>query len=56
MATWKVWSMNVGFGEKQYTIGQFDGATLIGPNTPRYYKTKKGAERALKKQKEWRMR
>jgi len=40
--------------KKCFSIGVFDGDELQKGSSPRYYKTKKGAERALKKRlKEW---
>jgi hypothetical protein len=48
----KILSMNVGFGEKVYTINRFDSFDgRFIPSLPvRYYKTKAGAEAAARKQ------
>jgi len=51
MAKYKIWSFETGFGEKKYQVGLFDEITgdyLKGSPRPTY-KTRKGAERKMKK-------
>ena len=47
MTKYKVTSMNVGFGEKQYTINRIDGIDIIPTLPIKYYKSKKTANKAL---------
>lgn len=36
-------------GKKNYSIGVFNNGEMLKGSSPRYYKTRKGAEKALKK-------
>lgn len=44
----KIYGINTTAG-KRYAIGVFDKGKMLSGGSPKYYKTKKGAEKALKK-------